>query len=60
MMILYSDFISNFDKYKDKKHRIVGSMNNKIVYSCWRNTNYNDYATRPNEKHIKIIGVEIK
>lgn len=58
--ISYEEFVTNFDKYKGKFHRFVGELNGKVVSSCWRNTNYNDYTKTPNEKLVKNIKVEIK
>ena len=57
--ISYEEFVTNFDKYKGKFHRLVGELNGKVVFSCWRNTNYNDYA-KSSGKLIKNIKVEIK
>ncbi|MBQ5878443.1 MAG: hypothetical protein IIW71_11715 [Treponema sp.] len=47
--ISYEEFVTNFDKYKGK-----------VVFSCWRNTIYNDYAKTPSGKWLKNIKIEIK
>ena len=58
--ISYEEFVTNFDKYKGKFHRVVGELNGKVVFSCWRNTIYNDYAKTPSGKWLKNIKIEIK
>ena len=58
--ISYEEFVTNFDKYKGKFHRLVGELNGKVVFSCWRNTICFDYAKTPTGKWLKNIKVEIK
>lgn len=58
--ISLEEFVTNFDKYKGKFHRLVGELNGTVVSSCWRNTIYNDYAKTTSGKLLKNIKVEIK
>ena len=58
--ISIEEFVTNFDKYKGKFHRLIGELNGKVVFSCWRKTINNDYAKTPTGKWLKNIKVEIK
>lgn len=51
--ISIEEFVTNFDKYKGKFHRLVGELNGKVVFSCWRKTVNNDYAKTPTGKWLK-------
>ena len=55
----YSDFVKNFNSYKGCSYRIVGTLNNKEVRSCWRKAVFCDLAETPSNQTIKIIGIEI-
>lgn len=55
----YSDFVKNFDSYKGCSYRIVGTLNNKKVRSCWRKADVCDLAETLSNQIMKIIGIEI-